>query len=106
MTRIRPRHLLVAALVLGLAACAAGPNTAAVAGPAAAGFWPGLWHGLIAPITFIVSLFTDDVSIYEVRNNGGWYDFGFMVGVMLVFSGPANSRGAVRRSRRRDRSPA
>jgi hypothetical protein len=89
--------LAVAALVL--TACAAGPNAAI--GPDAAGFWLGLWHGLISPITFLVSLFTDKVSIYEVHNNGNWYDFGFMLGISAVFSGPASSRGAVARRRGR-----
>ena len=42
---------------------------------------------MILPVTFIVSLFTDTVSIYEVDNNGNWYDFGFMLGIAL-FSGP------------------
>lgn len=46
-----------------------------------AGFWSGLWHGLIAPITFFVSLFVDGVSIYETNNNGRWYEFGFMLGI-------------------------
>jgi hypothetical protein len=46
-----------------------------------AGFWGGLWHGLIAPITFLISLFTHGVSIYETNNNGRWYEFGFMVGI-------------------------
>ncbi len=46
-----------------------------------AGFLGGLWHGMIAPITFIVSLFTSDVSIYETNNNGRWYEFGFMLGI-------------------------
>ena len=46
-----------------------------------AGFWAGLWHGLIAPITFIVSLFADGVRIYETNNRGRWYDFGFMLGI-------------------------
>lgn len=32
------------------------------------------------PITFIVSLFNPSVGIYEVNNNGGWYNFGFVVG--------------------------
>ena len=45
-----------------------------------AGFWSGLWHGIVAPITFIVSLFVDGVSIYETTNNGRWYEFGFMLG--------------------------
>ena len=61
---------------------------------APAGFLLGLWHGIILPVTFIISLFTDSVSIYEVRNNGGWYDFGFILGVMIIFgSGGAGSRG-------------
>jgi len=38
-----------------------------------AGFWGGLWHGIIAPITFLVSLFVSGVSIYETNNNGRWY---------------------------------
>jgi hypothetical protein len=46
-----------------------------------AGFWAGLWHGFIAPITFIVSLFVDGVRIYETNNRGCWYDFGFMLGI-------------------------
>jgi len=75
---------LTAVLILG--ACAAGHNPQE--GPAAAGFWPGLWHGIILPVTFIVSLFTDTVSIYEVDNTGNWYDFGFVLGLAL-FSGPA-----------------
>jgi hypothetical protein len=50
-------------------------------GAAPAGFWVGLWHGMIAPITFFVSLFSDNVRIYETNNNGGWYDFGFMLGI-------------------------
>jgi hypothetical protein len=35
-----------------------------------AGFLGGLWRGMIAPITFIVSLFANEVSIYETNNNG------------------------------------
>lgn len=87
----------VAALLL--VACAAGPNTAAGAGPGAAGFWLGLWQGLISPITFLISLFTDKVSIYEVHNDGAWYDFGFLLGVATAFSGPARAGAATRRAR-------
>jgi len=46
-----------------------------------AGFLGGLWHGLIFPITFIVSLFIQGVSIYESNNNGRWYEFGFVLGI-------------------------
>jgi len=53
-----------------------------------AGFLYGLWHGIIAPIAFIISLFTDSVSVYSVNNSGGWYDLGFLLGVG-AFSGSA-----------------
>lgn len=86
--------LVVAGLLVG---CAAGANPQVVGVPDGAGFWAGLWHGLIMPITFVVSLFTDTVGVYEVRNSGGWYDFGFVMGVVVAFSGPASSRRAVRR---------
>ena len=77
-------------LVLLLAGCAAGANPA-VGTPAeggdVAGFWLGLWHGLISPVTFVISLFTADVNIYEVHNDGNWYDFGFVLGAGILFGG-------------------
>ena len=48
-----------------------------------AGFWAGLWHGLICIITFIISLFTDSVGVYEINNNGNWYNFGFVLGIII-----------------------
>jgi hypothetical protein len=56
-----------------------------------------LWQGLILPITWIVSLFDDSVSPYEVFNNGNWYDFGFVLGVFIVFGGPLARRTYRRR---------
>jgi hypothetical protein len=44
------------------------------------GFWGGLWHGIIAPIDFIVMLFKDNVTMYAQNNNGAWYAFGFLIG--------------------------
>jgi hypothetical protein len=52
-----------------------------------AGFFPGLWHGIISPVTFLISLFTEDVSVYEVHNDGNWYDFGFVLGAGILFGG-------------------
>ena len=89
--------------LLTLSACAAGPNAMVDTGPDPAGFWLGLWQGLISPITFLISLFTSEVNIYEVQNNGNWYDFGFMLGVATVFSGPAGSGHAARRRSRSQR---
>jgi hypothetical protein len=89
------------ALTLLLASCAAASNDLAGAGTDLPGFWLGLWHGLISPVTFIVSLFRDDVGIYAVRNSGGWYDFGFLFGASVVFSsvGRTGSNAVPRRAR-------
>ena len=73
-----------------LASCTAGPNL--MEGQAGnrgetAGFLMGLWHGGISCISFIISLFNDKVSVYEVHNNGGWYNFGFILGIMIAYGG-------------------
>lgn len=98
MKRMRPNWLRVLAAAgallafLLLASCAPGANTQ-VDVPSAqglvAGFWRGLWHGLIAPITFLISLFSSGVSVYEIHNSGGWYNFGFLLGLSVVFGGGA-----------------
>lgn len=51
------------------------------------GFWAGLWHGMIAPFAWIGSLFYDDIAIYAINNNGGWYDFGFVLGIGGIVGG-------------------
>ena len=55
------------------------------------GFWSGLWHGCIAPFSFIGSLFDDDIAMYAVNNNGGWYDFGFVLGAGILFGGSSKA---------------
>lgn len=86
-------------LCLFFAGCVAGPNpavyTMAVDG-GQAGFFMGIWHGFIVFLTFIISLFTNDVTIYEIHNSGGWYDFGFMIGSGLFFG--SGSSGVKRRA--------
>jgi len=80
----------VLAVVLVLAACAPGPNDAERTPSAkgkVAGFWLGLWHGLISPVTFVISIFNRNVRLYEIHNNGGWYNFGFVIGAGLFLSG-------------------
>ena len=46
----------------------------------------GLWHGLIAPVTLVLSFFNSDVRIYEVHNAGSEYDLGFLLGVTIVIA--------------------
>jgi hypothetical protein len=51
------------------------------------GFWGGLWQGIISPISFIGSLFYDDIDMYAINNNGGWYAFGFLLGAGVLLGG-------------------
>jgi hypothetical protein len=51
------------------------------------GFWGGLWHGIILPFSWIGSLFSDDIAIYAYNNTGGWYDFGFVLGLVGLGTG-------------------
>ena len=46
----------------------------------------GLWHGIIAPVTLVLSFFNSDVHMYEVHNAGSEYDLGFLLGVTLVIA--------------------
>ncbi len=90
LSQLVGRALALLLLVMLVAACAAGVNPevgAAAESGDVAGFWLGLWHGIIAPITFVISLFTENVNIYEVHNNGNWYDFGFVLGAGILFGG-------------------
>ncbi len=50
------------------------------------GFFKGLLHGFIILFSFIAGLFTE-YRIYAFPNSGGWYDFGFLLGVMIFFGG-------------------
>lgn len=82
--------VLILLVLISLSACVAGPNP--MKGKAddegkVAGFWKGIWHGFIAPVTFIISIFSSKVTFYEVHNSGGWYNFGFVLAAGLFLSG-------------------
>ena len=82
--------VLVALLLSVLAGCAAGPNQSQNSPNdrgTVAGFWQGIWHGFIAPFVFVASLFKSNPTIYEVHNNGAWYNFGYLFGLMCFFGG-------------------
>ena len=87
----RTRLLLLATLALALAACVAKQSPSGVH-PSAPGFLEGVWHGFIFPVAWIVSLFTDDIAVYAVPNNGGWYDFGYFIGICFLGVGARNSK--------------
>jgi len=76
--------LQLVALTIALVAftgCADQVSPIAAATMTPVGFWYGLWHGMLLPFAWLVSLFNSDVAIYAAYNNGGWYNFGFVIGV-------------------------
>lgn len=77
-------------LTLLLAACATQVSSGVQ--PAAPGFLLGIWHGFIFPVAWVLSLVMPEVAIYAVPNNGGWYDFGFFVGVVFLGVGARKGR--------------
>jgi hypothetical protein len=95
--RINWQALLVAALflVFTMTSCAGVTDIEACRTEPPYGFWSGLLHGIIAPFTFVVSLFSDTIAMYEINNNGGWYNFGFCLGAGILFGG--GSRASRRR---------
>ena len=90
---LRPRYAALLAAVVALSACVAQQSPSSIEA-SAPGFFHGLWHGFIFPVAWIASLFMDKVALYAVPNNGGWYDFGYFLGI-VVFGVGAN--GARRR---------
>ena len=79
-------------LLLLITSCAETQPIGECVEPDPDGFLNGLIHGVICPVTFIISLFNDEVAIYAVNNNGGWYNFGFLIGATIILGGGARSR--------------
>jgi hypothetical protein len=79
--------LVAVGLALILSACARQVPEAISAAADVPGFWWGLWHGFIFPFSWIGSLVRNDVAVYAVPNSGGWYDFGFFVGITVLGGG-------------------
>lgn len=92
--------LVILSLVI-LAGCAPGANQSkgtASEHDGVGGFWLGLWHGFIAPIVFVVSLFKNNLGIYEVHNSGAWYNFGYLFGLACFFGGGGNQAARRRKT--------
>lgn len=75
-----------------LSACARQSAEAVSTAPDAPGFLLGLWHGFIFPVSWILSLFVSDVALYAVPNNGGWYDFGYFLGIVVFGVGARKTK--------------
>ena len=79
--------LLILGMLLLLSGCADNVEYTFTKETLPVGFWYGVWHGMIAVIALIISLFDDQVAVYAVYNNGAWYDFGFVLGFLMVSGG-------------------
>ena len=73
--------------LLLLAACARQATDAVSHAPESPGFLLGLWHGFVFPWAWIGSLFDPKIAVYAVPNDGGWYDFGYFVGITVLGGG-------------------
>lgn len=87
---------------IALSSCAAGDAKFTAETPA--GFFYGLWHGVISFISLIIHLFNSNVSVYEINNTGGWYDFGFLLGVTMIWGGSSHaaSKSSVEKKREKE----
>ncbi len=56
------------------------------------GFFSGIWHGWVAPLSLIVGIFSGNIRVYEVYNTGWWYDLGFYMAIISGFGGVSLSR--------------
>lgn len=75
--------IFVLFILLSLAGCVPGDGTYTVQHPA--GFFWGIWHGWIAPISLILGLFDKNIRIYEPINTGWFYDLGFYISITAGF---------------------
>ena len=88
--------LLLSLFVLfTLTGCIPGDGSISSSNPA--GFFWGIWHGWIAPLSLIISLFDKNIRIYETFNSGFWYDFGFYMAIISGFGGLSLYRRKYRR---------
>ena len=83
MSRSRVLAIAGLAALFVLTACAERP----MGHPGDPAFVRGLIDGLVAPISFIISLFSEKVRMYQFPNVGRWYDFGFLLGLSFWGSG-------------------
>jgi hypothetical protein len=95
------RHKLALAfllfcLILLTTGCLPGDGASTRSNPA--GFFSGIWHGWIAPVSLVLGFFNRMIRIYEPLNSGWWYDLGFYGAVIGGFGGISLIRRKSRRN--------
>ena len=82
--------ILVFLVLFVLVGCIPGDGSYSQMKPA--GLLSGIWHGWIAPVSLILSIFNKSISIYESINTGFAYDFGFYMAIISGFGGLSLAR--------------
>jgi hypothetical protein len=92
--KVKSKCFLLVCIVISLSAlltgCIPGDGANTISKPA--GFFWGVWHGWVAPVSLVGSLFNHKLRVYEVINTGWWYDFGFYIAIISGFGGLSLSR--------------
>lgn len=83
---MKSRYTLLIMCLLLITGCANNVQYELNSGINTVGFWHGLWHGSILSFSWICSLLNNNIAIYAVYNNGGGYDFGFVLGATSITS--------------------
>jgi hypothetical protein len=86
--KLNSKVLIGPLLLLMLSSCATQPVSG---GHGAPGFWLGLFHGFIAPLSLVWHLLDPTVRMYAFPNSGGWYDFGFFLSIGMLGGGASRS---------------
>ncbi|GAA0392918.1 hypothetical protein [Paenibacillus motobuensis] len=83
------KYFLLVAMLLALMVLLSGcvPGDGTYTAQNQAGFFWGIWHGWVAPISLVIGLFNHDIRIYEINNSGWWYDLGYYLAVISGFGG-------------------
>jgi hypothetical protein len=74
--------ILIAISLFLLSSCASHYQDANIYDPY--GFFSGLWHGFVFPISFFGWLFIDNVYVIGQPNTGGTYFLGFIIGALCI----------------------
>lgn len=79
--------LLIIGFIIPLILSGCMPGDGSYTSSDPAGFFWGVWHGWIAPISLIARIFKENIRIYETMNTGWFYDLGFYIAVISGFGG-------------------
>ena len=71
------KYIVATLMLLTITGCAHRPNVDSLDAP---GFLMGILHGFLAPWALVGSIFMD-IRIYAFPNSGGFYEFGFLLGL-------------------------